>query len=145
MKMTWPNKALEPTAVGAFIMRITGNIISRALVPLLAAAVAQLGRWPLEKFVITTTKNRSQLFRLAVCGTLQAVFFLWVYPLGHWMRRDTNVYFCFATLALALLSIVAVLPIISRVSPVVRVLITALLVLALWELISATRVLLYQF
>jgi Na+/proline symporter len=43
--MRTANKALEPTAVGAFIMTITDNITSPTSVTLLATAVAQLGRW----------------------------------------------------------------------------------------------------
>jgi len=94
----------------------------------------------------TTEKDRSLPFRLAACGVLQAAFFLWIYPdLGRWIRRDTNVYFCFAAFALALLSVSPVLSIFSRVSQAVRALIAGVVALALWELIRATRVLLYQF
>jgi len=39
-----PNKALEPTAVGAFIMTITDNVTSPSSPTLPSAAVAQLGR-----------------------------------------------------------------------------------------------------
>ena len=53
--------------------------------------------------------------------------------------------FCFAAFALASLSVVAVLPILSRVSQLMRILIVAMLVVTGWEFITATRVLLYQF
>jgi hypothetical protein len=90
-------------------------------------------------------KDRSLPFRLAACGVLQAAFFFWIYPhLGRWMRRDTNVYFCFATFAVALLSVTVVVPILFRISPVARVFIRVMALLAIWELLSAIRVLFYQ-
>jgi len=39
-----PNKALEPTAVGAFTLTMTDNITSPASVTPRSPAVAQLGR-----------------------------------------------------------------------------------------------------
>ena len=93
----------------------------------------------------SASKDRSVLARVAIWGGLQAVFFLWVYPLGRWMRRDTNVYFCFGAFALASLAIAVDLPILSRVSPRVRGVIWGMLTVAVLELIAATRVLSYQF
>jgi len=89
-------------------------------------------------------KNQSAAARIVVWFALQAVFFLWVHPVGRWMRRDTKVYFCFAAFALASLSIIAVLPILSRVSIAVRTLIIGLLAVAGWELVAAARVLFHQ-
>jgi hypothetical protein len=89
-------------------------------------------------------KNRSLSSRLAACGVLQAVFFLWIYPhLGRWMRRDTNVYFCFAAFALALISIVVVVPILFRMSPLAKVFVRVMALLAIWEFLAAARVLFY--
>jgi hypothetical protein len=93
----------------------------------------------------TALKHRSVLARTVVWGVLQLGFFLWVYPPARWIRRDTNVYFCFAAFALASLSITAVLPVLSRVSSVVRVLIGGMLAVAFCELMAATRDLWYQF
>ena len=90
-------------------------------------------------------KDRSALVRAIAWVALQAVFFLWVHPVGRWARRDTKVYFCFAAFALASLSIAAVLPILSRVSLRVKILVAGMFALAAWELIAATRVLFYQF
>ena len=90
-------------------------------------------------------KDRSVLFRLATCGILQAAFFLEIYPqLGRWIRRDTNVYFCFAAFALALLSVTVIFPILSPISLIGRVFIRVMALLAIWELLTAARVLFYQ-
>jgi hypothetical protein len=73
------------------------------------------------------------------------VFFVTVYPqLGHWMRRDTNVYFCFATFALGLLSVAVVVPAFLRVQRHARLFIAALVAMAIWELVSGMRILYYQ-
>jgi hypothetical protein len=89
--------------------------------------------------------ERSVLARTLAWGGLQIAFFLFVHPLlGNWHRRDTNVYFCFAAFALASLSIVAVLPVLHRVSSIVRVLIVGMLAVATWEFIAAARVFWYQ-
>jgi hypothetical protein len=53
------NKALEPTAVGAFIMTITDNITSPTSVTPLSAAVAQLGSLGHE-----TPHETKRLFRI---------------------------------------------------------------------------------
>jgi hypothetical protein len=42
--MLWPNKALEPTADGAFTLMITDNITSPSSSTARSTAVAQLGR-----------------------------------------------------------------------------------------------------
>jgi len=90
-------------------------------------------------------KDRSVPLRVAACGFLQAAFFLEIYPqLGRWIRRDTNVYFCFAAFALALLSVTVIFPILSRISRVGRVFSRVMALLAIWELLVAARVLLYQ-
>jgi hypothetical protein len=93
----------------------------------------------------TASSDRSLLVRAAVWGASQAVFFFWVYPLGRWARRDTNVYFCFAAFALASLAIAAVLPVLSRVSPRARLLLVCMSAVGVLEFIVAIRVLLYQF
>jgi hypothetical protein len=83
--------------------------------------------------------------RLIVWCALQAVFFIWVYPgLGRWIRRDTNVYFCFATFALALVSVVVVIPVFSRESVVAKSSFLLTVSLAWWEVVRATRILLWQ-
>ena len=90
-------------------------------------------------------KHRSVVARVIVWIGLQAMFFVWVHPEERWMRRDTKVYFCFAAFALASLSLVAILPLLSRVSPAAKILIIAMLATVGWELFAATRILLYQF
>jgi hypothetical protein len=42
--MRWPNKALEPTRVGAFTLMITDNITSPSSATQPSTAVAQPGR-----------------------------------------------------------------------------------------------------
>jgi hypothetical protein len=97
-----------------------------------------------DNYMITAEKDGSLPSRLAACGILQAVFFLWIYPhLGRWIRRDTNVYFCFAAFALALMSVTVVVPILFRTSPVAKVFVRVMALLAIWELLTATRVLFY--
>jgi hypothetical protein len=44
MSTSWSNKALEPTAVGAFTLIIADNITSPSSATLHSTAVAQLGR-----------------------------------------------------------------------------------------------------
>jgi hypothetical protein len=83
--------------------------------------------------------------RLGLWCALQVVFFVWVYPgLGRWVRRDTNIYFCFATFALALVSGVVVIPVFSRTSVVARSAFLLTVSLAWWEVVRAMRVLLWQ-
>lgn len=83
--------------------------------------------------------------RLGLWCALQAVFFACIYPsLGRWMRRDTNIYFCFATFALALVSVVIVLPVRSRVSVVARSAFLLMVSLACWQVVCAIWVLLWQ-
>jgi hypothetical protein len=90
--------------------------------------------------------NWELLVRLGLWCALQAVFFVWVYPhLGGWIRRDTNVYFSFAAFALALVSLVVVIPVASRVSVFARSVFLLMLSLAAWEVVRAIRALLWQF
>jgi hypothetical protein len=94
-----------------------------------------------------TTANRDLELpsRLMIWSALQAVFFIWVYPgLGRWIRRDTNVYFCFATFALALVSVVVVIRVFSRDSVVAKGAFLLTVSLAWWEVVRALRVLLWQ-
>jgi len=91
------------------------------------------------------SKDWKLLSQLGMWCALQAVFFVWVYPgLGRWIRRDTNVYFCFAAFALALVSVVVVMPAFCRVSVAARSGFLLPVSLACWEVVRALRVLLYQ-
>src|SRR5258706_3812019 len=91
------------------------------------------------------SRNWKLPIRLAVWCAVDVVFFVCVYPgLGRWMRRDTNVYFCFATFALALVSVVVVIPVSSRVSVAARSAFLLMVSLACWEVVCAIRVLLWQ-
>jgi len=90
-------------------------------------------------------KDRSVPFRLAACGVLQAAFFLEIHhQLGRWIRRDTNVYFCFAAFALALLSVTVIFPILSGISQVSRVFIRVIGLLPIGEWLVAARILFHQ-
>jgi hypothetical protein len=94
----------------------------------------------------TGIKDWKLVSRLGMWCALQALFFVWVYPgLGHWIRRDTNVYFCFAAFALALVSVVVMGPASVRVSVVARTGFLIALTLACWEAVRSMQVLLLQF
>jgi uncharacterized membrane protein len=93
----------------------------------------------------TTSKDWELPGRLGVWCALQAIFFFWVYPnLGRWMRRETNVYFCLAAFALALVSMVVVVPVSSRVSVLAKSGFLLMLSLGCWEVVRAMRVFLWQ-
>src|SRR3954468_18284814 len=88
-------------------------------------------------------KGRSVLARAVVWSGLQVVFLLWVHPVWRWARSDRRVYFCFAALALCSLSLVAILPILSQVSPRVRVLFFGMFAVTVWQLTTASLALWY--